>query len=174
MTDMTPKEMGLRLRTMFIGRGNENFLQYQARIAQEACELANILDPTAPKFKEGDWVTADWDKGKIGRIISSAGRPYLSSNQLQWKIRFTCQEKDEFWPTDRLQPLGFDPLEYAKLIHEGKPLPGYISTKGLHELPKDREYAVVADGEYFLSSSHIARNKNDRECYIVSRRKAQQ
>ena len=168
MTDMTPKEMGLRLRTMFIGRGNENFLQYQARIAQEACELANILDPTGPKFKFGDWVITRNDC--VGYIFGW----HKTEGGCVYTVRTLGGESVHGLYDSELVPLGFDPLEYANLIHEGKPLPGYISTKDLHELPKDREYAVVADGEYFLSSSHIARNKNDRECYIVSRRKAEQ
>ena len=145
---MTPKEMGLRLRTMFIGRGDENFLQYQARIAQEACELANILDPTGPKFKVGDWV---WGANKaVYRVL----RPYEndSPNKAWWVDSFIAL--GEKWLHERhMIPLGFDPLEYAKLIHEGKPLPGYISLKDLPELEEGWEYDRIGYGgtdEYYV------------------------
>jgi len=137
MTDMTTKEMGLRLRTMFIGRGDENFLQYQARIAQEACELANILDPPDPKFQEGTWAFCD---GELCRL----DKPRPDKGDCAWDVK-DINDLHKGWANENeFELLSINLADLALAYHARKPLLGYISLKDLPELPEGWEYT----GEY--------------------------
>ena len=64
MTDLTNEQMQVitdELRTMHIGRGGEDYYQYQERIAQTACALANRLDPPKAELR-GAAAFGDFDE----------------------------------------------------------------------------------------------------------------
>jgi len=133
MTDTEKKELANKLRGLATVIGLHDLCGWGNQLA----DIADELDPPAPKFKEDDWV---WLKstGKADQVAEV--------NVCGVYLRYcpSCQRRQERHVLSDIDPLGFGPLEIARQYHEGEPLPGYISLKDLPELPEGWEYT----GEY--------------------------